>query len=137
MKQNFTGQAFERLRDWVTDWQRRRLAEAEIRDLSKEDRERTAADLGVDVHELEGVASWCQEGPAELMPARLEALGLDPEGVRQCEPAVFRDMQRVCGRCHSSKQCARDLADGDVEAGMREYCPNASTIDALLVERGL
>ena len=42
-------------------------------------------------------------------------------------------MERVCARCKASERCARELAAGDVGAGMRSYCSNAHTIDALIV----
>jgi hypothetical protein len=49
--------------------------------------------------------------------------------------ATYQDLQRVCASCKAWRRCARDLANGDVETGMRSYCLNAPTIDALVVDR--
>jgi hypothetical protein len=73
-------------------------------------------------------------GPAELMPRRLEQLGLDPGFVKHGQSAAYRDLERVCARCRAWRRCERDLARGDVQAGMRDYCLNAPTIDALIVD---
>ena len=35
----------------------------------------------------------------------------------------------------SFARCARDLSNDDVQAGMDGYCLNATTIDALVVDR--
>src|SRR5947207_1675406 len=66
------------------------------------------------------------------MPERLRQLGLDPEFLRRGDTAVYRDLERVCARCKASERSARDLAAGVVEAGMRSYCSNAHTINALI-----
>ena len=73
-------------------------------------------------------------GPNELMPKRLQTLGLDPAFFRYARTAAYRDMERVCGTCKSWRRCARDLAKGDVQAGMQGYCLNAPTIDALTID---
>ncbi len=73
----------------------------------------------------------CVDG--ELMPRRLQQLGLDPGYVKACCTSAYQDLERVCASCKSRRLCARDLARGDVESGMRSYCPNAPTIDALVV----
>jgi hypothetical protein len=75
------------------------------------------------------------DGPAELMPKRLELLGVDPAYVKHAEPATYRDLERVCAMCASSRRCAEDLAKGDAQAGMESYCLNAFTIDSLLADR--
>ena len=68
------------------------------------------------------------------MPKRLKALGLDPAFFKCARTATYRDMERVCGTCKSWRRCARDLAKGDVQAGMQGYCLNAPTIDALTID---
>ena len=72
---------------------------------------------------------------AELMPWRLQQLGFDPGYVKVCRTSTYQHLERACASCKSRRLCARDLADGDVESGMRSYCPNAPTIDALVVNR--
>ena len=68
------------------------------------------------------------------MPVRLRALGIDPVFVKYARTATYRDLERVCATCKSSRQCARDLASGDVQAGMDSYCLNAPTINSLIVD---
>jgi hypothetical protein len=77
----------------------------------------------------------CAEG--ELMASRLQQLGLDPEYVKVCCTSSYQELERVCASCKLQRLCARDLARGNVESGMGSYCPNAPTIDALLVNRVL
>jgi hypothetical protein len=69
------------------------------------------------------------------MPKRLRELGLDPAFFKYARTATYRDMERVCGTCKAWRRCARDLAKGDVQTGMRSYCLNALTIDALTIDR--
>ena len=70
---------------------------------------------------------------AELMPWRLQQLGLDPDYVKVCCTSTYHDLERVCASCKYRRLCTRDLARGDVEPGMQSYCPDAPTIDALVV----
>ena len=70
---------------------------------------------------------------AELMPWRLQQLGLDPGYVKVCRTSTYQHLERACASCKCRRLCARDLARGDVESGLRRYCPNAPTIDALVV----
>ena len=71
----------------------------------------------------------------ELMPLRLRELGFDPEYLRLSRTGLYSDMHRVCATCRAWQRCTRDLANGDVQTGMRSYCLNAATIDALTVDR--
>ena len=93
---------------------------------------RLASDVGLSGEDLRLLCS-SDFGPSELLPQRLELLRIDPEFVRHAEPTTFRDLARVCASCQASRRCARDLARGDVQAGMEGYCSNSATIDALTV----
>ena len=73
--------------------------------------------------------------PSELMPRRLEQLGLDPAYLKHARGAIYRDLERVCASCKAWRRCAHDLANGNVQTGMGSYCLNAPTIDALTVDR--
>jgi len=70
---------------------------------------------------------------AELMPRRLQQMGVDPAYIEACRTSTYQDLERVCASCKSRRLCARDLAGGKVEPGMQNYCPNAPAIDALVV----
>jgi hypothetical protein len=93
---------------------------------------RIASDVGLNSDDL---VRLCHShiGPSELLPRRLRLLGIDPEFVRHAAPTTFRDLVRVCASCKASRHCARDLARGNVQAGMDGYCLNGASIDALTV----
>lgn len=76
---------------------------------------RIALDVGLSHTDLRSL-SCSHPGPSEFMPWRLQRLGLDPAYVKVARTATYR-------------------AKGDVQVGMRGYCLNALTIDALTVER--
>jgi len=113
------------LRRWQAD---RALMELET--CAVQEVERMAHDVGVDGVTLRALAAF---GPhaADLLPARLASLGLDPEEIAHSEPATSRDLERVCTLCDEKHRCAGDLAAG---AGVPTYCPNAETLRALLME---
>jgi hypothetical protein len=123
---------FERLsnrwRHSLTKWR----ATKELEACPSSEVRRIASDMGLTESELRG-ACRDQTGTPELLLQRLQVLGIDPEYVRHAEPATFRDLSRVCASCEASRRCARDLARGDVEAGMTSYCFNSPTLDALMV----
>jgi hypothetical protein len=107
---------------------------AELAALPRTELERIAQEVGASASDL--TALECNHtGPETLMPERLRQLGLDATYVARTNMALYRDLERTCARCLSSGRCARDLAKGDVQAGMDDYCPNASTMDAVLIGR--
>ena len=88
---------------------------------------RTAKEIGImpmDLNSSRAVNPCCRE----LLPWRLRRLGMDP-GITH--NSSYRDLERVCAACTAWEACAYDLAKGRVQAGMRSYCLNAHTIDAL------
>jgi hypothetical protein len=95
---------------------------------------RIAAEVGVSGADLRQL---CRNpvGPSDLLPQRLNLLGLDANYLQQEMPLLFRDLARVCANCQASRRCGRDLAHGDVETGMDTYCLNAATLDALALNR--
>jgi len=70
----------------------------------------------------------------KLLSWRLHQLGLDPAYVKMYCASAYQDLERVCASCECRQHCAENLAQGDVESGMQGYCPNALTIDALIVD---
>ena len=123
---------FERLCNrWHQSLTKRRAVK-ELETCPPSEVRRIASDMGLTGNELRG-ACRNQTGTPELLLQRLQLLGIDPEFVKHAEPATFRDLSRVCASCEASQRCARDLARGDVEAGMTSYCFNSPTLDALMV----
>jgi len=117
----------QRLRD-------RRRSRAELDACSPGELHRIARDVGLTGDELRSL-DCSHTGPSELMPRRLDQLGLDSTYVKNAQAATYRDLERVCAACKAWRRCARDLARGDAQAGMTRYCLNAPTIDALVLER--
>jgi hypothetical protein len=113
---------------------RRRSSLAELAACPPTELQRIARDVGVSVSDLRIIAA-AHPGPGELMPRRLALLGLDPAYVRSALTATYRDLERTCAMCPAWRRCARDLARGDVQAGMDSYCLCSPTIDALNVAR--
>lgn len=91
-----------------------------------------AREVGVSVSDLRIVAA-AHPGPSELLPRRLALLGLDPAYVKSALTATYRDLERTCAMCTAWRRCARDLANGDAQAGTDGYCLCSPTIDALTV----
>jgi len=125
-----------RLRD---EWQRvlrNRRSLAELAACPPSELDRIAQDIGLDVSDLRAIAK-AHRGPTELLPQRLQQLGLDPGFFRCAQTATYRDLERTCAKCAAWRRCARDLAKGDVQAGMGSYCLNAPAIDALTVDQSI
>jgi hypothetical protein len=121
-----------RLALWWQDWRARRRTMAELGRCAREDVERMAHDVGVDRAVLRVLAGkW--PGSADLLSRRMDELELDP--ATQVEPAVVRDLQRVCSLCVSKRKCSHDLASHSSDPAWREYCPNVETLDALIAGR--
>jgi hypothetical protein len=114
---------------------RKRRSLAELAACSPSELERIARDVGVSVSDLRIMAT-AHRGPSELMPQRLTLLGLDPAYVKSALTDTYRDLERTCAMCTAWRRCARDLAKGDVQAGMGSYCLCAPAIDALTVGQG-
>ena len=74
-------------------------------------------------------------GPNILLPARLDLLGIDPGYLEVADRETFETLGASCDRCPSWRRCARDLASGDAATGLKGYCLNAETIDALIIDR--
>jgi len=92
---------------------------------------RIARDLKINPAEL---ATLAKKGPdaADLLQKLLVALGVDAKGLEHDDPAVMRDLQRLCTTCGEKKRCEFDIANSVSVDNFRDYCPNAFTLDALL-----
>ena len=91
---------------------------------------RIARDVGVAPSELYTIAAKRPDA-ADPLRVRLEALHLDRAAVLRDDPLVMRDLERVCTMCGSKRRCIRDWVRFPDDTAWREYCPNATTLDAL------
>lgn len=123
------------VRKW-RDWQRRRRTMAEIDCCGRDQIERLAHDVGVTGADLCALAGKWPDS-TNLLSQRLEQINLDAGSIVQAEPYVLRDLQRGCTLCASKRKCGRDLAGKSSDSAWEEYCPNASTLHALIAERSI
>jgi hypothetical protein len=69
-----------------------------------------------------------------LLPLRLRLLDVEPGEFVRLEPTVFRQLAIRCARCADADRCGRDLSDETTaqnDESWIEYCPNASTLNAI------
>jgi hypothetical protein len=90
-----------------------------------------ARDLGIAPDELASLASKGPESAAVLEKLLL-ALGVEPGRLTHGNPLIMRDLLRLCIDCVHRPRCEVDLADATTAENVRDYCPNAYTLDALL-----
>ena len=69
-----------------------------------------------------------------LLFRRMAALQVDRDELASDDPLLFRELQALCTLCRSKERCVLDLAqecDEPGNQGWREYCLNATTLNAL------
>jgi hypothetical protein len=97
---------------------------------------KSARDLiGLDHDEVERILRDVNLNMSDMLPQRLQLVGLDPHYIAATDIATYRDLQRSCMSCRSWRRCARDLARGEAQVGLASYCLNSQLIDGLLVGR--
>jgi hypothetical protein len=116
---------------WLRGYAERHARQAELDGCCREDLQRIAADAGVSLSELRALAATNRDA-ADLLYRRMAILHLDAEALDREEPAVLRDLQRNCSLCDSRRRCVSDLAKGAGDSSWEDYCPNTSTLCALV-----
>ncbi len=119
---------------WWNDWSRAGSGAAELDAIGANDLRRIAQDVGTSVAELRSLAAHGAQD-ADLLLRRMDVLHLDPRAVTRTEPAVFRDLQRLCTLCQVKGRCARDFgehAHDPAWQGWQDYCPNAGMLNMLV-----
>ena len=66
------------------------------------------------------------------MDKLLTALGVDRTQRPFNEPALIRDLERLCAVCDHTQRCAHELAAGAAAVHYRAYCPTAYTVDYMI-----
>jgi hypothetical protein len=112
-----------------------RLAGArELNTLNMDQREELARDVGVSEPVLERLFTSVRDQELERL---MYALSLDDRKIKLTNRgAIMRDMSIVCSECALVKRCQRELQEGSASRNYNEYCPNALTLNALLVAEG-
>ena len=112
-----------------SDWIRHRRERAELDAMSTDELGRVAHDIGVSTRELEQMVEAGHD--AERLPEMLRALGIDEAALARAEPAILRDMQRLCSLCETAGTCRHALDAGIAPTTYRSFCVNAATLEAL------
>ena len=118
--------------DMFADWLKQRREFNELMEYEAEfgELEPIARDLNVTPTDLKRLVRQGSQSANEL-PYMLTALGVDEAALRRAEPALLRDMERVCSFCTHKRQCHQELAAGTAAKNYVEYCENADTIDMM------
>jgi hypothetical protein len=124
----------ERFAHWWRGRSLRRRTLSELSCCAPAEAERIAQDVGVSRAELCILAGKWPDS-LDLLSRRMQELRLDAAEVSRVEPQVIRDLQRTCSLCANKRRCRYDLADQWSHPRWQEYCPNATTLLALLKER--
>ena len=112
-----------------SDWIRHRRERAELDAMSTDELGRVAHDIGVSTRELEQMVDAGHD--PERLPEMLRALGIDEAALARAEPAILRDMQRLCSLCETVGTCRHALDAGIAPTTYRSFCVNAATLAAL------
>jgi hypothetical protein len=116
--------------DWINKYRQMNGLNDELARCGPEDVVQIAKDLGVSASELRELAA---KGPdaADLLGKMLVALHVDPQALARTDPAVMRDLQRLCVVCNHKRRCQNEQTEGTAARNFRAFCPNAFTLDAL------
>ena len=90
--------------------------------------ERVACELNVTPADLEMLVRQGSQGANELS---YTLTAIDETALWRAEPALLRDMERVCSFCTHKRRCHQELAAGTAATNYVEYCNNSETIDTL------
>ena len=116
---------------WVSRYRDAFGTRNELGNCSPEDVAGVARDLKIGQGELTSLAKKGTNAAA-LLRRLLLTLGVNPNELENGNPAVMRDLQRLCITCGYKRQCELDLAAGMPADKFQDYCPNAYTLVALL-----
>jgi hypothetical protein len=123
-----------RFAHWWRNWNGRRRAMLGLEACGSAEVERIACDVGVSGADLSILAGKWPDA-ADLLYWRMNEVHLDRKEITQLEPEVMRDLQRVCTVCGSKRRCEHELAKNPSDPAWQRYCPNATTLLALVAER--
>src|ERR1700686_4178881 len=118
----------------MANWFRRQRERYELERMGSAEFNRLAHDIGVSPSDLDQLVAKGRD--PEQLALMLQALVIDEQALARLEPALLRDMRRICGVCQASDDCARELACGTAVHNYREFCINTPTLDAVRVSQG-
>lgn len=117
--------------NWVNRYRESAGLRAELGQCDPAEVAQIAKDLNIPAAELRVLATRSPRS-ADALHDMLRALKVDEAALTQRDPAVMRDLQRLCATCGHKQQCAHELDVGTAAKNFNEFCPNAYTLDTLL-----
>lgn len=118
------------IRNWVRRCMQNHRSRAEFDACDNDEIVRMASDLGLSPSELRDMARRGPDAAQQLLD-RMAALQLDAGTVAKKQPAVMRDMRRLCSHCIEKKRCQRDLVLTPDSPIWQHYCLNTDTLGDL------
>jgi len=118
--------------DLFGEWLKQRRELNELIDFAADPAElgRVARELNVTPADLKMLVERGSHSANEL-PYTLTALRINETALRRAEPALLRDMERICSLCTHKRRCHQELAAGTAAKNYVEYCENSDTMDIL------
>jgi hypothetical protein len=97
------------------------------------------ADIGALTGNIVGRWQTCVTGEdrgddtadASRLRGRMSTLGVDADTFARVEPALFGNLQTLCGECERRDRCRNDLRRDPSGVGWEDYCPNAVVLNAI------
>lgn len=118
---------------WWRNWTGNRAGLADLNHLEPDAIRRIAADVGVNASDLRALAGKWPDS-ADLLLRRMATLHIDPQQLDRAQPGVTNDLKKSCSLCDAKRRCERDLDARAVDPVWRRYCPNSTTLTALIAE---
>lgn len=122
------------LRTRLAAWRQRARLQAELSAIDANDLRGVLRDLNMDASALPAAVDSSGRSQV-LLPAMLDAVGLDGPTIERRLPAVANDLRRVCAACTVKGPCRRALEAGEPAVRCLTFCPNADTLEALRREQ--
>jgi uncharacterized protein YjiS (DUF1127 family) len=127
-------QTQSRMARWWKNWRGNGAGRAELDRLDPREVANIARDIGASSSELRALAGKWPDS-ADLLTRRMAALHLDPFDIAGSQPAVSRDLNKLCSLCGEKRQCEYDLDRGALDPRWLRYCPNSQILMALIAGR--
>jgi hypothetical protein len=116
---------------WWRNWTGNRAGLSDLNQFYPDSIDRIASEVGVNASEMRTLAGKWPDS-ADLLSRRMASLHLDPQHLNRTEPAVTNDLKRLCSLCAAKRRCENDLDTKAVDPVWRQYCPNTTTLTALI-----
>ena len=126
--------ALKAIADWVSNYRSAIGFSNEFGKCGPDEVMRMAKDIGVTRSQLHELVSK-GPGAADLLKRMLVALRVDPKVLADIDLLVMRELQWLCITCDNKKRCERELTKGTAAEHFREFCPNAVSLDELLLDQ--